>query len=109
MAVAIPPLDEDGNPYVPYVDPKVAVDTNPDSYYYFIADGGTNVGCTDFRTWGDGPSVWINDDGTMTVVYYNMAGERIEVMVYLPQDGYVRSCRIQEDGTYEIAQIGGYG
>ena len=111
MAVAIPPLDEDGNPYVPYVDPKVEVSDNHFNvgYHYYIVDGGTNVTCVDFRSWGAGPSVWINDDGTMTVVYYNMAGERIEVMVYLPQDGYVRRLAIQEDGTYEIAQIGGYG
>lgn len=109
MAVAIPPLDENGNAYEQYLDSRLTTDTNPDAYMYYSRDGGTNISCVDFRSWGAGPSVWINEDGTMTVVYYNMAGERIEVLLHLPQDGYVRRLAIQEDGTYEIAQIGGYG
>ena len=109
-AFAIPPLEEDGEQYESYVDPRVKVENLGIgyAYNYFSRDGGTDVNAVDYRTWGEKPSIWINEDGTMTVVYYNQAGERIEVLVEKPPEGYQRTCIIREDGTYQIALIGGF-
>lgn len=103
----IPALDaETGEAYESYIDPRITVRKNRTNTSYKYLDYGVAV--NDFRTWGDPPSIWVNDDGTLTVVYYDQNGTRIEFKTEVPPEDYINSYVILDDGTYDSDLIGGY-
>lgn len=103
--VAIPPLDENGQEYESYIDPEISVLVIPSATLYHYG----NIHVKDFRSWGEDPSIWVNEDGSLTVAYYNLEGERIEFKLDPPPEGYVLSCSIEEDGKWYTGYIGDFG
>lgn len=103
----IPALDvETGEAYESYIDPQIEVKENRTSTSYKYLESRVSV--TDFRTWGEPPSIWVNEDGNLTVVYYNQSGERVEFLTETPPDDYINRYSILDDGTYIVSLIGGY-
>lgn len=101
----VPALDPDtGVAYERYIDPRITVKEYFNNTGYKYGD----FSVTDFRTWGEPPSIWINEDGTWLVVYFNKDGTRVEVLLELPPADYIRSFRILDDGTYIVTLTGGY-
>lgn len=96
---------DEGEEYVPYIDPRVVVD----DYIRFKSYQYGHITFSDYRTWGDPPSIWINEDGTLTIVYFNQAGEKVEVIAELPPPGFRRLCGIADDGTFTSTFIGNLG
>ena len=92
--------------YEPYIDERVTVE----KFYGGVSyDYGDKIGVTDRRSWGEPPSIWINDDGSWTVGYYTADGEWIQFDIELPPEGYFYGCFISEDGTYKIVPFTGMG
>lgn len=101
----VPALDpETGEAYESYIDPRITVREYPFNTGYKYEE----FSVTDYRTWGDPPSIWINEDGTWTVVYFDQNGSRVEFLMELPPEDYIRSCSIMDDGTYLVTLVGGY-
>lgn len=98
----------DPTDYESYIDPRVKViDLGVGRPSYRYGDRGEEVGrmqVNDSRTWGETPSIWVNDDNSLTVVWYNREGERVEVHMDPPPDPDTcyRSLTIKEDGTYHM-------
>lgn len=85
-----------------YIDPRVSVKKWPG----FVAYDYGAFAVTDRRSWGGPLSVWVNDDGSLKIGFYNQDGEWIEFGLDVPPEGYVRSCTIKDDGTYVVTLIG---
>lgn len=101
----IPMLDANtGEAYESYIDPRITVKKNRSSTAY---DYGS-FGITDYRTWGEPPSIWINEDGTWTVVYYQQDGTRVEFLMEMPPENFICDCSIKDDGTYKVTLTGSY-
>lgn len=102
QVVAIPQLNEDGSEYESYIDPAVTVEEGYTGMKYSY----DKIIIRDHRSWGDAPSIWVNEDGSVTIVYFNLEGERIEIVVEQPEEGFVRGVYLEEDGTYYINTVG---
>lgn len=102
----IPALDpETSEAYEAYIDPRIVIKKYRTSTRYRYE----NVSVLDGRTWGEAPSIWINDDGSLTVVYFHEDGSRVEVCVDVPPAEYNNCCVIMDDGSYMLTLTGSYG
>lgn len=104
--VVIPALEDDGEEYESYIDSRVTVKQGLTSVKY-IFEGITIY---DKRLdWGDDLSIWVNEDNSLSIAYFNKNGERIELVVSQPPDGYSRAVTISKDGTYSVTLVGDPG
>lgn len=100
----VPALDpETGETYESYIDPRIKVTKLRRGTAYKYND----CRVYDYRTWGTPPSIWVNEDGSLQVVYFQQDGTRVDVKVCVPNEGYIRSCDISDDGTYVLCLVGG--
>lgn len=102
----IEPLDENGKKLESYIDPKVEQKTsiagNP-RYYY-----GDIIVSDQRKTWGEYISITVNEDDSLTVVFYNKEGERVEVLIELMEAYDLTVLDIYEDGTYDLYGFNGF-
>ena len=103
--VAIPALNDDGEEYESYIDPAVEIEILKSSTRYTYND----IQITDERNWGEAPSILVNENESLTVVYYNQGGERVEIPIDAPPEGYTYWCAILADGTYVLHTVGDFG
>ena len=102
--VATPPLEDDGRKYENYIDPRVEVEEGFTSRAIYTYG---NIRIYDKRNdRGTDPSIRVNDDNSLTVSYYNLNGELVEINVFQAPEGYTRSLVINKDGTYSIGLTG---
>ena len=99
------PLDENGEKLESYIDPKIEVDEGIAYVYYRYGD----ISISDQRkTWGDYLRIVVNEDNTVTVVFYDKEGERVEVSIALMPEYDMTCFRINEDGTYDLYGFNGF-
>ncbi len=88
-----------------YLDPNIRVeDYGPGrvSYYY------GNMSVVDRRSWGDGVSIRITEDGFLAIVYYLQDGTEVRYTLEPPSEGYAIRFIIAADGTWSTALNGDY-
>lgn len=101
----IPMLDPDtGEQYESYIDPRIEVTVLRRSTAYKYG----NCRVYDYRTWGDAPSIWINEDGSLTVLYCKQDGTQVKTVVYLPPENNISKCDILDDGSFVLGCIGDF-
>ena len=95
----------DGEEYESYIDPRIEVKERRGTTYYYYED----ISISDKRGWGEPPSIWVNEDGSLMVVFVDQEGVRVEYTIEPPPEGYMRMCAIAEDGTFTSTLIGDLG
>lgn len=92
--------------YEPYIDPRIEVIKGKRNTKYRYNDISIYVK----NGWkGEQPSIWVNNDGSLTVEYINLDGTRVEAVVAPPPEGYVRMWTLMPDGTFVDTLIGDPG
>lgn len=94
----IPALDpETGLPQESYVDPRIDVmDANGRLRYAY-----GSIAVVDTRTWGGFLSIYVNDDGTLTAIFAQLDGTRVEILLEVPPDTYANLLSLS-DGEYNV-------
>lgn len=90
--------------YEHYIDPRVEIRTFGNGwvdYFYYP------VGVTDARTWGDPPTIRINNAGGFDIIYYKQDGTKVSCTLN-PVDGYVNDLTIRNDGSFVTQLWGDY-
>lgn len=97
------PIDpETGKAFETYIDPKVTMQTLIGTTYPTYL----KVDVSDKRTWNNTIQIWVNDDDSITVIFYQSDGTRVEERVAQPPTGYSRRFVINDDGTYYTFDAG---
>lgn len=103
----VAPLDkETGEKYVSYIDPKLSVEHIDSAVWYRYKE--LSVGVLDARTWGEPPSIYVEEDGSLRVVYFQKNGEKVELL-HSPVANKFHRGVILEDGTFITVLVGDFG
>lgn len=104
---AIPALDPvTGEAYQQYLDPRITVTQVTSKVKDYTYE---NMTIGDARTWGEPPSIWITDEGSMQVLYYDRDGNAVEFTLDPPTEEHIIYCyTIIDDGTYVFSVYGRY-
>lgn len=102
----IPVLDpETGLPQESYVDPRIEVEKADDSIGYMY----NGILVVDKRPWDAFLSVSVNGDESLTVIFYQQDGTKVETSVEVPPVGATSLFEISSDGTYVSGLFWGWG
>lgn len=98
------PLDaETGEQYASYIDPRITINSTPTATSYDYRESQCRLG--DARTWGETPSIYIEADGSLRVVYFLQDGTmRTEVIT--PMENYYSMGIIYDSGEFTLKRIG---
>ena len=98
------PLDsETGEKYESYIDPRITINSTPTATSYDYRESQCRLG--DARTWGETPSIYIEADGSLRVVYFLQDGTmRTEVIT--PVENYYSMGIIYDSGEFTLKRIG---
>ncbi len=105
LTETIPKLSiEDAELYENYIDSQITIERLPDGaidYSY-----GT-VSVTDTRSWGDPPTIHINNNDALHIIYLSRDGNKVEFTLD-PIPGYSRWMVIHEDGSFTTSLFGDF-
>lgn len=95
------PLDpETGKAPENYIDPKMEYEADINCWRYL------KIRVLDRRDWGNGVSIVVNADDSVTVVFYLQDGEKITENKQQPTGDVMRRLTIQKDGSYKWTEVG---
>ena len=104
----VAPLDkETGEKYVSYIDPKITTTLFSDGARCYEHKEAM-VDVIDTRSWGEPPSIYVEEDGSLRVIYFQRNGEKVEI-VHSPVAGKFHRGVILDDGTFFTSAIGDLG
>lgn len=101
----VAPLDEDGEQYTSYIDPRISIlNTEAGTSYNYRE---AKVSFKDYRTWGETPSIYIENDGSLRVIYFLQNGDMV-TQIIAPIEGYYHYGVLYDDGQFLFKKTGKY-
>jgi len=102
----VSPLDPStGEKYESYIDPRIVYGDLMPGYYQYIEG---NIIVQDRRSWGEAPSLYIESNGDLRVVYFQKDGTKITKTV-TPKADQTQSVAIKNNGTFVVTDWHGFG
>ena len=115
---AIPALDpKTGEKFEDSIDLSIKIDSDEKVTEYWYnspnvqpSDGRVkDVLISDWREWESAAiSIVVNENDTLTIVFYTKQGERVEITTEPPLEDFMYCVKIWEDGTYDCYYLGDF-